>query len=959
MAKSPAVILFDSNGVAMAVEDGVAIPVGTQALLAAGSDGTDARFLLVDSSGRPVVVGAGVAGTPAGGVLSVQGVAGGTAIPVSGTFSNPSVSATNAAVPGSATQVGGTDGTNLQSAHVFDADTGGGTQYVLGAVLRKSASGGSVEAGTSSDPLRVDPTGTTTQPISAASLPLPTGAATEATLSTRLADATFTARINTLGQKTMANSTPVVLASDQSAIPVTDNAGSLTVDGTVDISSVIPGVGATNLGKAEDAAAVSGDTGVAVLGVYQPDTVGVSSGTPGDYTTLNIDDKGRLRVSPGALVIIEPFETTSGLTVFNNDAANIALTTNHVRGTEAITFDKVNGTDNTPYALIQKTISPIDMTALALGAQYIQLLIYIPSLANTKNAIIRLGTDSTNYNSWSLPTADASAGVWQVYRTSVGTSNASVGNGWDLSAITYLAVGVEFNSQSDTLAGLVVDSLIAISGQVNASDSTTEITSVVSTAKIDLFKVSGKPTDTNIGASSTGTQRVVLASDQPVIPVSDNAGSLTVDGTVTSNQGTAAALAGYWPVRVTDGTNTLPTGDAVGRAIFEKITDGANTAAVKAASTAALATDPALVVAISPNNTITTSNASVGTNNAAIPTSSTEIGGSDGTNLQAVRVFDGDTGAGTQYVLGAILRKSASGGTVEAGTASDPLRVDPTGTTTQPISAASLPLPTGAATEATLATRLADATFTARINTLGQKTSANSTPVVLASDQSAIPVTDNAGSLTVDTTQLPAALVGGRLDANVGAWLGSTAPTVGSKTSANSVPVVIASDQGAVAISAASLPLPTGAATSANQTTLGSQTTKINDGTNTATVKAASTAAVAADQALVVAISPNTAPIIQVNGTHANAWNAVAVGAGGTSNVIDCQYVSHITVFGNSSGNTTLSYQVSQDNSNFYTTATFTTGTGNFGADFTTGARYVRLQSNTARTITATIAGKA
>lgn len=40
-------------------------------------------------------------------------------------------------------------------------------------------------------------------------------------LSTRLAEATFTTRINTLGQKTMANSTPVVLPSDQAAIPVT------------------------------------------------------------------------------------------------------------------------------------------------------------------------------------------------------------------------------------------------------------------------------------------------------------------------------------------------------------------------------------------------------------------------------------------------------------------------------------------------------------------------------------------------------------------------------------------------------------------------------------------------------------------------------------------------------------------------------------------------------------------
>ena len=41
----------------------------------------------IDVNGRQIVVGAGVAGTPTGGVVSVQGVAGGTAIPVSGTVS--------------------------------------------------------------------------------------------------------------------------------------------------------------------------------------------------------------------------------------------------------------------------------------------------------------------------------------------------------------------------------------------------------------------------------------------------------------------------------------------------------------------------------------------------------------------------------------------------------------------------------------------------------------------------------------------------------------------------------------------------------------------------------------------------------------------------------------------------------------------------------------------------------
>jgi hypothetical protein len=42
----------------------------------------------------------------------------------------------------------------------------------------------------------------------------------------------------------------------------------------------------------------------------------------------------------------------------------------------------------------------------------------------------------------------------------------------------------------------------------------------------------------------------------------------------------------------------------------------------------------------------------------------------------------------------------------------------------------------------------------------------------------------------------PTALVGGRFDVILGSWLGSTAPTVGQKTAANSIPVILASDNG-------------------------------------------------------------------------------------------------------------------------------------------------------------------
>lgn len=59
--------------------------------------------------------------------------------------------------------------------------------------------------------------------------------------------------------------------------------------------------------------------------------------------------------------------------------------------------------------------------------------------------------------------------------------------------------------------------------------------------------------------------------------------------------------------------------------------------------------------------------------------------GTDGF-IRALRLFDLDSGAGAQWAQGVNLRKIASGGSVEAGTATDPLRTDPTGTTTQPVS---------------------------------------------------------------------------------------------------------------------------------------------------------------------------------------------------------------------------------------------------------------------------------
>lgn len=84
-----------------------------------------------------------------------------------------------------------------------------------------------------------------------------------------------------------------------------------------------------------------------------------------------------------------------------------------------------------------------------------------------------------------------------------------------------------------------------------------------------------------LNTNTSGQLQVVFPSAQAVSgTVTANAGSgtFTVGGTVTSTQGTAAALASGWPVKVTDGTNTLPTGDAAARKIFVQPTDGTHTA---------------------------------------------------------------------------------------------------------------------------------------------------------------------------------------------------------------------------------------------------------------------------------------------------------------------------------------------------------------------------------------------
>ncbi len=63
----------------------------------------------------------------------------------------------------------------------------------------------------------------------------------------------------------------------------------------VDVTRIVPGTGETSLGKAEDAVAGSGDTGVFVLGVIKS-TRGLDA-ADGDYAAFHLDNLGQVQVS--------------------------------------------------------------------------------------------------------------------------------------------------------------------------------------------------------------------------------------------------------------------------------------------------------------------------------------------------------------------------------------------------------------------------------------------------------------------------------------------------------------------------------------------------------------------------------------------------------------------------------------------------------------------------------------
>jgi len=201
---------------------------------------------------------------------------------------------------------------------------------------------------------------------------------------------------------------------------------------------------------------------------------------------------------------------------------------------------------------------------------------------------------------------------------------------------------------------------------------------------------------------------------------------------------------------------------------------------------------------------------------------------------------------------------------------------------------------------------------------LGSKLSASSVPVVIASDQGAVPISTSGSTLNVD------------LDSVSGAAI-----TLGQKVKATSLPVVLASD---------------GAITSGADTTLAAaqQVGQYGwDGSNWRQVQVSATGVLKTESELETHA-----------GTQGNLDSGSVVVGGDTSTAISTTNKTIISIFGNHSvASAELEVQVSADGTNFYPNgySIFADANGDFYSLFEGCANNIRLKYTTAGTVTATL----
>lgn len=418
---------------------------------------------------------------------------------------------------------------------------------------------------------------------------LPTGAATSALQTTGNSSlSSIDSKTPALGQAVMASSVPVVIASNQSAVPVSQS-GTWTTGRTWSLLNSTDSVNAVQSGTWTTGRTWSLSSG----------SDSVTASQSGTWTT------GRtwsLASGTDSIAAVQ-----SGTWNINNISGTVSLPT-------GASTSALQTTGNS-------SLSSIDGKLNSLGQKTMANSVPV-TLASDQSALMVVTNDTAPANQTitvvDSATTTLSGANSQPFYTGTPTTN---------SAATYaLASQTTVNVQANILGGggtLVVEEstdggtfwfrpqVLQIGTSTYANAFTAPFSATLPVAGITNFRVraitSWSGTATIIVKESLNTRGVTVADSLPT-------GTNSI-GQVTANAGTnlnTSALALDTSVQTTNTDLGIINSNLTNRNTFMKLTDGTRDGTIKAASTAAGAADTSLVVALSPNSPVPTGSNVIG-----------------------------------------------------------------------------------------------------------------------------------------------------------------------------------------------------------------------------------------------------------------------------------------------------------------------------------------------------------
>lgn len=313
--------------------------------------------------------------------------------------------------------------------------------------------------------------------------------------------------------------------------------------GDVNIISNIPGTGALNLGKAEDAPHTSGDVGVMALAVRN-DNGTVLAGSDGDYLPMTTDSSGALRVDINGTISTNnsttsvlaggaTFTGTSDETLIYNEI-RVSVIASHASASDGLSIQQ--STDNTNWDITDTYTIPAATAktySVPRQARYFRVVYTNGGTLQTsfrlQTILNRLGSRVSSQRPGDAYTNETDLEQQQSFLMGYN------GTTWD--RLRTVGTGV-LSASSVLTAGAAIIGKVGID---QTTPGTTNLVALAANQSVNVAQMNGTTVTMGNGVAGTGVQRVTLASDSTANIAT--IGTSITPGTGATNLGKAEDVA--------------------------------------------------------------------------------------------------------------------------------------------------------------------------------------------------------------------------------------------------------------------------------------------------------------------------------------------------------------------------------------------------------------------------------